>query len=417
MDIKKLIAEYEGCPCGREHKTDIKAVEIGHNYKDNIAEILHSVNFPEKVFAVADKNTLGASDGIIEALERGGFKVTLKLYDNLRVADMENVDDIAALAADCGGFLAIGTGSIGDTCRLAAAKTNKDFAFFGTAPSMDGFASDSAPITKGCFKISYKARQPSVIIGDTKILAAAPAELKSSGFSDMIAKYTGLVDWDVSRFISDEYYCPNIAALTKRATDKIVALADKITGNDETAAEAVMEALILTGVAMGFAECTRPASGAEHIVSHFWECKKLAEGHLSDFHGKKVGVATILINREYRKLAELETVRAHEEKADWEEIKAVYGPVLTPDMLKMNDPSILDTTSPARIEAAWQDIRDSVKRFIPSEEEILRIMKTAGCATTIEEIGVTPELCELGLKYHSYMRRRLTLARIRPLIV
>ena len=64
--------------------------------------------------------------------------------------------------------------------------------------------------------------------------------------------------------------------------------------NDETAAGAVMEALVLSGVSMALAGCSRPASGAEHMIAHLWEIQKIEKGELSDYHGKKVGVATLI---------------------------------------------------------------------------------------------------------------------------
>jgi hypothetical protein len=39
-------------------------------------------------------------------------------------------------------------------------------------------------------------------------------------------------------------------------------------------------------------------------------------------------------------------------------------------------------------------------------------MVKAGAATTTEEIAVTDELKAQGLKYHPYMRRRLSLYRL-----
>ena len=76
---------------------------------------------------------------------------------------------------------------------------------------MDGFASYNAPLTDANFKITYSAKAPEVIIADTKILAASPAELKSAGFGDMIGKYVGLIDWQVSSLVSGEYYCEKVA--------------------------------------------------------------------------------------------------------------------------------------------------------------------------------------------------------------
>ena len=43
-------------------------------------------------------------------------------------------------------------------------------------------------------------------------------------------------------------------------------------------------------------------------------------------------------------------------------------------------------------------------------------MKTAGCATTPEEINVSPELFAEGMYYHGYMRYRILLTRMMPMI-
>ena len=80
---------------------------------------------------------------------------------------MENVECIEKLIADRDiSVLSVGTGSLNDICRLASARQAKKLCIFGTAPSMDGFASYSAPIVCGGFKSSYSAKSPEVIIGE-----------------------------------------------------------------------------------------------------------------------------------------------------------------------------------------------------------------------------------------------------------
>lgn len=416
MDIKTLLTPVYDCPCGRVHTTDVKDIRIESGVLSKTADILKENDFGKKLLAVADKNTISAADGILDILADGGYDVKIKLYDDLRVADMTEVRVIEALCDNTDGVLSIGTGSLNDICRLASYRKDKPFAIFATAPSMDGFASDTAPITDNNFKMSYQARQPKVIIADTKILAAAPAYLKSAGFGDMIAKYIGLADWKITHLVTDEYYCDYVAGITQEAVERIVALADKITIPDEETAGAVMEALVFTGVAMKLAGCSRPASGAEHIVSHFWEVKKLENGILSDFHGKKCGVATILINRMYHEMAAHETVDAHYEHIDWNRVAEVYGPRLYEDVKKLNNPTITEGITPEKLNECWSEIRNIIYSTLPTEEELMRIMKLAGAATTIEEIAVSEELCELGLEYHPYMRHRLNLSRLRPML-
>lgn len=416
MDIARIQHELTGCPCGRAHQTAIRAVEIGNGLTARAAAILTANAFPRSLLLVADNHTLRAAGDLPAVLRDGGFAVKRKLYEDLRVADMEQVEELEALCEDVDGILSVGSGSLNDICRLAAYRRQKPLAIYATAPSMDGFASNSAPITKNNFKVSYPAVQPQVIIADTAVLAAAPAVLKSAGFGDMIAKYIALADWRIAALTVGEYYCDRIAALSANAVEKIVRLADKVTAADEEAAGAIMEALVLTGLCMGFADSVRPASGAEHVLSHYWEIKKLQNGELSDFHGRKVGVATVLINAVYRDLTRIERVHPHAEEVDWDAVKAAYGPGLADDMMKVNRPTVTTQIQPETLAAQWGTIRAIVRETLPSQDELLRLMRLAGAPTDIDQIGVSPALCAQGLEYHAFMRYRLTLMRLRPML-
>lgn len=416
MDITGLISGLQNCPCGRKHTVNIKAVEIGSGLLEKTADILKSNGFPAKILVVADNNTMKASDGIMDVLKDGGFDCKLKMYGNLRVADMKDAMDITALSSDVDGILSVGSGSLNDICRLAAFKADKEFAIFATAPSMDGFASGTSPITENNFKQTRQARQPSIIIGDTRILAAAPAELKSAGFGDMIAKYIAIVDWKVSHLTTGEYYCDKVAAITKMAVEKLVAMADRVTLEDEETAGAIMEALVLTGLAMKLADTVRPASGTEHVIAHFWEIKKLEKGIISDFHGKKVGVATLFATKIYKQLVQNRNMTFHPEHLDWDEIYRVYGPNFSDDIKRLNSPTVTEETNYKIVAEKWPEICRIVDEELPSYDDMLSLMKRAGAATTLEDIAVDRELGVLGLKYHPYMRYRMTLMRLIPMM-
>ncbi len=413
IDLEKLKKEFSDCPCGVKHELNIKEAVIGRGVKKDTGEILKRNGFGKKLLVVADKNTLKAADGVLDALN--DFELSFKVYEDLREATVSQVQIIKNLLKNNDGVISVGTGSLNDICRKAAAEENKLLCLFATAPSMDGFASYSSPLVDGNFKITYPAKSPEVIIGDTEILSKAPAKLKSAGFGDMVGKYVGLIDWQISSIISGEYYCPKVAELTRKATDRIMSLADRITTEDCESAGAVMEALLLTGIGMSFTKTSRPASGTEHILSHYWECKKLLKGEISDFHGKKVGVATLLIMKEYEKLLKFEKVKAKKEENDWNDIYKNYGE-LKDEVIKLNTPNtITDEINPEKIEKNWDKIREIIAS-VPSYKDIYNAMKKAGCATTAKEIAVSEELEQEGLKYHPYMRRRLSLYRLKNML-
>ncbi|MBP3634469.1 MAG: iron-containing alcohol dehydrogenase [Oscillospiraceae bacterium] len=413
IDFKELITSYQNCPCGMEHRCDIKDIRIGSGLVTQVGQILRENDFPQKLLLVADRNTIKAAEGIMESLQ--GFEVEQYIYEKLRVATMDDVRLVEGYFDRVDAVLAVGTGSIHDPCRMACANGKKPLALFATAPSMDGFASYNAPIVDGNFKITYEAKCPEVIIADTKILAAAPTELKSAGFGDMISKYIALIDWQVSHLITGEHYCSRVAALTRTATDRLMEMADKVTLCDEEAAGAVFESLLMTGIAMAFTRTSRPGSGTEHIMAHYWECLELLEGKIPNYHGEDVGVTTLIMLKYYNELIQKESVRTHKEHTDWDEVYAVYG-ALAGDVRKLNTPdTITDPIDPEQLAQAWDEIVRIV-RSVPSYEECLAAMKKAGCKTTIEEVGKSRAFVAESFLYHPYMRRRLSLRRVANMI-
>ncbi|MBQ9944936.1 MAG: iron-containing alcohol dehydrogenase [Clostridia bacterium] len=414
-EIMNIINEFKKeCPCGAVHATAVSDVRIGSGLVAFVGDILKENGFPENILLVADKNTIEAARGIRESLS--GFIVTEKIYDFLRVADMKHVEEIEEMIKGKDiAVLSVGTGSVNDPSRLAAARQDKKLCIFATAPSMDGFASDSSPIVKDGFKSSYPAKSPEVIIGDTKILAAAPSYLKSSGFGDMIAKYVGLIDWRISSLLTGEYYCERVAALTKKAVDTLMDMAHLVTVNDEETAGKIFESLLMTGIAMSFTKNSRPASGSEHIIAHLIECLQLPSGIIPNYHGEDVGVCTLEMLKFYNELAENETVSAERENVDWEKVFEVYGD-MAEDVRSLNFPdNITDAVDPNDIEKHWSEIRDII-RSVPSFEVCKAAMIKAGCKITVEDIEKDREYFDLCVKYSPYMRKRLTLLRLKDMI-
>ena len=413
LNFRALIDSFRDCGCGMDHRCGIHDIRIGSGLVTQVGEILRENGFPRRLLLIGDRDTLAAAAGLEERLT--GFEVTRHCYDTLRVATMDDVRLVEDYLDRVDAVVAVGAGSIHDPSRLACARRNKPLCLFATAPSMDGFASYNAPIVDGGFKTTHAAKCPEVIIADTKILAAAPKALKSAGFGDMISKYIALIDWQVSHLVTGEAYCPRVAELTRTAVDRLMTMADRVTLEDEETAAAVLESLLMTGIAMSFTRTSRPGSGTEHILAHYWECIELLEGKIPNFHGEDVGVATLLTLREYEALAGRETVTAHPEVNDWDAVYRAYGP-LAGDVRKLNTPdTITDGIEPRVIEEKWPEIR-AIVRSVPDYDACYRAMKAAGCKTTIAEIGKDPAFVAESLLYHPYMRRRLSLRRVARMV-
>ena len=415
-EIMNIIKDFaKGCPCGVEHTTTVRDVVIESGVVTRVGEILKKNGFTKKLLLVADKNTLKASEGIIESLE--DFDIEYKIYDDIRVAEMKHVCEIEALISGREiSVLSVGTGSVNDPCRLACARQNKLLCIFGTAPSMDGFASYSSPIVANGFKASYDAKSPEVIIADTKILAKAPAYLKSAGFGDMIAKFIGICDWEIAHVLIGEYYCPRISEYVRKTVTELLEMADTVTVENEETAGKIFEQLLKTGIFMSFTKNSRPASGSEHIIAHLLECLELPKGIIPNYHGEDVGVCTLTMFKYYKELAKHESIKAKREIVDWDEVYEVYGEEMAPDVEKLNSPTtVTDLVDPADLENKWQTIREIINK-LPDYDKCYDAMKRAGCKTTVEEIGKEQELFDTCIEFSPFMRRRLTLLRMKKMI-
>lgn len=177
----------------------------------------------------------------------------------------------------------MGSGVINDISKIVANVTGKPYVIVATSPSMDGYASATSSMTMEGLKISLDSKCADVIIGDTDILCNVPVKMMLSGLGDMLAKYVSICEWRISNIINGEYYCEDFANLVRESLKKCVNNVNGLLKRNEDTVNAVFEGLIICGVAMKFAEISRPASGIEHIylisgiceglnLAHLWKC-------------------------------------------------------------------------------------------------------------------------------------------------
>lgn len=407
------LPDLSRCSCGRNHAVVLPRVEIFEGLTAQAGVLLRDTGFSGRCHVVWDENTKSAAQGLPQALEEAGFSLSETLFPDMQWATMGDVDRIREESRGADFLLAVGTGSLNDLAKYAAFLTERPYAVYATAPSMDGFLSVGAAIYSGGFKDSFPAAPPRLLLGDSRVLADAPVKLKAAGFADLLGKYTALADWKISHLVTGEYYCGAIVDLTREGVDRAVALCDSIPQRDPETAQALLEALSFAGLAMLLCSNSRPASGAEHHLSHFWEMLIIRDGEQPDLHGRKVGVASTMVADLYHSM-EKRLITFHPAVFPREEILEVYGSI-APGILRENDPDPLAALSPETLEAHHEEILDIV-RALPTGEELASLLARSGGAFLPTQVGVTETLCRQALRYARYTRRRLTLMRLMDMI-
>ncbi|MBR7133692.1 MAG: sn-glycerol-1-phosphate dehydrogenase [Clostridia bacterium] len=291
MDINKLLKGVD-CKCGKKHTCSIDYVYIEKNAIDRLKEICRENN---NILLVADQNTFSAAGEKTEAALAGkSIKKVIFSGDTILIPDERAIKEVTDKLACSDLIIGIGSGVIQDLCKYVSFYNKIPYIIVATAPSMDGYASTGAAMITGGMKVTYPAGLPTAILADTEVLKAAPIDMIKAGYGDIIGKFSALNDWKLSHCINGEYFCEYIYNLTFEQIQKTLSLADGILKRDEQSIKTLMEALVVIGILMSFAGSSRPASGSEHHLSHFFEITGIITNTEYLPHGIDVAFSTVM---------------------------------------------------------------------------------------------------------------------------
>lgn len=309
--LDRPISQWAGmeysCACGKSHKVDIQAIRVGSGVMQELPGILRDLG-ASHIFLVADNYTYEAAGRQVEQLlDQAGLAYHKRVFQTetpLVPNEYALGSVLAAMTSQDDMLLAVGSGTLNDVTKYVSARTGVPYVIAATAPSMDGYASTVAPTILDGFKTTLPAVYPAAIVADVDILKDAPMPMLTAGFGDIIGKFTSLADWRLSHQLNGEYYCPEVAGVIEAAVETCAANAQALAQREPQAIQAVTEALIFSGLAMGMVGVSRPASGAEHQMAHYWEMDALRRGEEHPLHGNAVGVGTVLAASLYEMAAE-----------------------------------------------------------------------------------------------------------------
>lgn len=296
MDINKLLCGKENCSCGKNHSCDIKRVEIGSGAINTLPDICKDFR---RILLVSDNNTYRVLGQTAKTLIADKLQYS-KVFepDGLLIPNEQSIDELCdCVLTDTDLIVGVGSGVINDLCKYVSFKNGLPYIICATAPSMDGYASVGAAMITGNMKTTFNARVPYAIIGDVDVLKDAPLEMIKSGFGDIIGKYSALNDWKLSALVNNEYICDYVYTLVYDTVERTRSLASGILKRDPKTVETLMQALVIVGIAMAYVGNSRPASGSEHHLSHYFEITGLIKNRGYLLHGIDVFYSTLVTEK------------------------------------------------------------------------------------------------------------------------
>ena len=406
--------KYNGiCSCGKEHRMQTELCVISSGCLKEADKYLSKYSLGGYTVAVYDKNTYQATADRHPAVDEEVILDPEDLHANEK--GVAKLQEMLPRRAEL--LIAVGSGTVHDLTRYCAYTMNIDFVSCPTAASVDGFCSSVAAMTwHGCKK-TMTAVAPRLVIADIDVIKNAPIRLTRSGFGDMIGKYIALTDWKISNILTGEFYCERIADLTLRATEEVKEATTGILEGSDEAYEKLICGLLLSGLAMQMIGNSRPASGAEHHISHLIEMSPPLLAVSSDaLHGEKVGVGTLLAVKEYERISKIkQPVFLDYTSYSDDKIISLFGDDMGREILEENRIDAARGIVGQTLETHWEDVCRVIAQ-LPTHEALRELYAKFGVKSSLSDIDVNDDLEKALLRYSHLVRNRLTLMRLNKCI-
>ena len=414
--VEKYLNVELRCDCGRTHYAPIRAVAIEPGALAKLPQYVTAYGYHKPLILCDEITYRIAGKACEEQLLGAGFNPDVLVLRHTGYDEATLGEIVINTADECDLMIGVGTGSITDILRYASFKLKRPCFTVATGAPMDGFTASAGIMNVNGLKATMPAHSTEVLIGDTDVLKNAPFRMTIAGFGDLIAK---LNDWRLDVLINGHHYCSKIDRAVDDYVHDMLEKTGKLKDRDPQTIEDLLNALLFTGATISLYGSTRPISGAEHHMSHYWEALGEQRGKPFAMHGEQAAVGTVLALRMVE-LVRSQTVdfdRARYEAGRfdytvWEEnVRRTYGTAAD---------AIIETERKAqrnategrlhridRIEEKWPEIVSLFETVFPSDK-LRGILKELGCPADPADIGVNEVLLKDTLMVCKETRARYT---------
>ncbi|MCP4397301.1 MAG: sn-glycerol-1-phosphate dehydrogenase [bacterium] len=320
--------------------------------------------------------------------------------------------------------IAVGSGTINDLVKRTAFEIERRYLVVATAASVDGYSSFGAPITDKGFKKTMECPAPLAIVADIEILRNAPPEMTAAGYADLMSKIPAGADWIIADALGIDPIVPSIWDMVQPPLRSWVGAPKKLQEGDMQAFEHLFEGLTMSGFAMQAIRKSRPASGAEHLVSHIWDMQQHRDANgQSVSHGFQVSLGSLasiammetLLARDIRTL-DIEAVC--ERWKSWEEREAEIqrtfeGSPMVTRVLEESRAKYLNRKQLRErlnlLVSKWDSMREKVEAQNVSYAEFKRMLAAAACPVSPEQINLSRERFRESFLLAQMIRDRYTI--------
>jgi len=304
-------------------------------------------------------------------------------------------------------LIAVGAGTLNDLAKYVSHQRNRPYVVFPTAPSMNGYTTATASISRDGEKLSLPAAPPIGVFFDLDVLACAPRRLIQAGVGDSLCRSTAQVDWLLSHRLNDTAYMTTPFLLQTEAETDLLSRVDQLQDGDLDAIGALVYLLVLGGLGMLMTGSSQPGSQGEHLISHYIDM--FCDPHPGTLHGEQVGLATWTMANLHQDIT-MQTSSPVLSEAIVRRTSTVarYGALGATDEADRRPARLLDHMN-EQLEQRWPSLRTEFSGIALAPDELRAAFDAAGVAFDCETLGIDQQFYGDAIRNAGKLRDRFTM--------
>lgn len=373
---------------------------------------------------LSDANTRAAAgDAPFRALRDAGKELLESVLPGTPLDATDYLaEEVGIAGAEADFYVAIGSGTLCDLAKAAGHAQKKPVLLYATAASMNGYTSGIVALKVRGLKRTLPCKPAEAVFADPRVVAAAPPRMAAAGVADFLSKCSSSADWLAGYRLRGGFYTDRPRRIVEGIQDRLFAEAPRVGRGDPDAVALALEALLLSGFGMIVAGSSAPASGGEHLISHYIDMKHALHGSGHDLHGVQVGVATVHTLELWEKVlaldpASLDPAALAKAQPSQEFIREIvfddWGPEVGSEVWEQWCEKALDAAGyEAEIRkfiAEFDDLHTALQRDLVAAHTVARCIEESGGPIRAADMHAPAAEFERGCKYARYLRNRFTI--------
>ncbi|HPP30721.1 MAG TPA: iron-containing alcohol dehydrogenase, partial [bacterium] len=232
------------------------------------------------------------------------------------------------------------------------------------------------------------------------------------------AKAFANADWKLSSIITGEPFCKLPLRIVTNSEKRYIEKGHLLLKRDREVINSLMEGLNLGGISMLIAGSSSPASGGEHLISHFLDMyAHQNKRETFAYHGLQVGTGIYISAVIYdclKKFSSDDIKKALQKSSvdyadKFEQLKALFPSSASIIEEELKKKIRIDERIKKVLPDRWDEIKKYVFPIVYKPEEVRNFLNRAGCPLNLREIGVDKKLAFQCITLARFIRGRLVI--------